>query len=99
MLVRSVVLRLPRPEPMAWNAEFAGAKIVTSLRLSTVSTRLALVRAPAKDVNPAAMAVSEGLSGKVRTFPIMWITPFSQLVHALSAVTINTGLPPVKLTS
>lgn len=70
MLLRSLLLMLPRPEPMAWKAAFAGAKMVTSLRLSTVSTRLVLMRAPAKELRPAAMAVSDGLSGMVRTLSI-----------------------------
>jgi len=61
---------------MAWKAAFEGAKMVTSLRPFTVLTRLALVSAPANEDNPAAIAVSDGLWGSVRTESMMWITPF-----------------------
>ena len=46
-------------EPIASKAALLGAKTVRSLALSIVFTRLALVRAPATALRPAAIAVVE----------------------------------------
>lgn len=70
-----VVLREDVAEPMAWKAAFEGAKIVTSLRLSTAETRLVVVRAPARAVSSESMAELAGERGMVRTVSMMWITP------------------------
>ena len=59
--------REPTAEPMAWNAAFEGAKMVTSLRPSKAVTRFAVVRAPVSAVRLAALAVAESDSGRVRT--------------------------------
>lgn len=67
MLASCEVVKLGRAEPIAWNAELLGAKIVTSDKESTVSTSLARVKAPATPLKPALMAVSETLSGIVKT--------------------------------
>ena len=48
-----------REEPMAWKAALFGAKTVRSGVVSTASTSSALVRAPATELRPAAMAVVE----------------------------------------
>lgn len=69
------MLNVPRAEPIAWKAELDGAKIVTSGRESTALTRLADVRAPAREVRFAATAVEETDWGIVRTRSMMWITP------------------------
>jgi hypothetical protein len=60
---------------MASNAALDGAKMVTSFSPSTVATRLAIPKAPARDVRPAATVVAESDNGKVRTVSMMWITP------------------------
>lgn len=60
---------------MAPKASLLGAKIVTSLRLSTVSTSFADVRAPAREVRPAATAVLESEIGRVRTVSMTWMIP------------------------
>jgi hypothetical protein len=75
ILVNCSVLNVDSAEPIAWNAEFEGAKIVTSRSESTALTRLADVRAPAREVRFAATAVEETGSGIVRTRSIMWMTP------------------------
>lgn len=66
---------MPTAEPMAWNAAFEGAKMVTSWRESTVETRFACVSAPASAVRLAAVAVAASDSGMVRTVSIMWRMP------------------------
>lgn len=71
MLVSWLTLRLPSAEPMAPNAALEGAKIVTSFNPFTVETKLAEVKAEAKDVNPAATAVAESEAGMVRTVSMM----------------------------
>jgi hypothetical protein len=65
------VLNVDSAEPIASNAELEGAKIVTSRSESTALTRLADVRAPAREVRFAATAVEETGSGIVRTRSIM----------------------------
>ena len=75
MDVNCAVLRVPIAEPIAWNAAFEGANIVTSVRESTVSTSLAEVNAPAREVRFAATAVLESEAGMVSTVSMMWITP------------------------
>lgn len=69
------MLKFPSAEPIASNAAFEGAKIVTSERKSTVETSLAAVNAPAREVRFAATAVVESEAGRVRTVSMMWITP------------------------
>lgn len=69
------MVRFPSKEPIDENASFEGAKIVTSVRESTVLTRSACVRAPAREVRLRDMAVLEGDVGRVRTLEIMWIVP------------------------
>lgn len=49
--------------------------MVTFVRPLTVETSPALVRAPARDVSPASMAVSESDNGTVRTVSTMWTIP------------------------
>jgi len=73
--VRASVLAPPSAEPMAEKASLEGAKIVTSIKESSVETRFAAVSAPAMDVRFAARAVPEGDWGTVRTVSIMWMTP------------------------
>lgn len=70
-----MVLEEEVAEPIAWNAAFEGAKMVTSLRESTAVTRLAFVKAPARAVSWESMADIAGDRGMVRTVSIMWITP------------------------
>ena len=67
--------RDPTAEPMAWNAAFEGANIVTSFKPSTVLTKLVFVNAPAREVSPAATAVALSDCGTVRTVSITWTTP------------------------
>jgi hypothetical protein len=93
MLSNCAVERFPSAEPIALNAALEGAKIVTSLRSSTVVTRLALVRAPAREVRFAATAVAESDSGIVRTRSMIWITPPVKLT--LAVVTVLTESKPV----
>ena len=69
------MLKFPSADPIAWNAAFEGANMVTSERESTVWTRLAAVNAPASEVRFAATAVVESEAGRVRTLSMMWITP------------------------
>jgi hypothetical protein len=75
MLVSWLTLRLATAEPMAPKAALEGAKMVTSDNPLTVETKLAVVRAEARDVRPAAIAVAESEAGMVRTVSMMWITP------------------------
>jgi hypothetical protein len=75
MLVSWLTLRLPSTEPMAPKAALEGAKMVTSDNPLTVETKLAVVRAEARDVRPAATAVAESEAGMVRTVSMTWITP------------------------
>lgn len=67
MLVSWLTLRLATAEPMAPKAALEGAKMVTSDNPLTVETKLAVVRAEARDVRPAAIAVAESEAGMVRT--------------------------------
>ena len=68
-------VKLGNAEPMASKAELFGAKMVTSPSESTVSTSLALVRAPATPLRPAAIAVLETGSGIVNSVSIICTTP------------------------
>jgi hypothetical protein len=70
-----VVDKLPVAEPMAWNAALEGAKMVTSLRPSTVVRRLVEARAPARAVRLLSIALNEGTWGMLITVSIMWRTP------------------------
>lgn len=72
---KSAVEMFARAEPMRWKAALLGAKMVTSARASTAETRLVLVRAPARELRPAATAVEDAFPGIVRTLSIMWTTP------------------------
>lgn len=74
------VVREPVAEPMAWKAALEGAKMVTSLRLSTVSTSLVSVRAPARAVRLESRAVKPGVSGMVRTLSTMCMTPLVKVM-------------------
>jgi hypothetical protein len=69
------IVRFGRAEPIAWKASLLGAKMVTSERPLTASTRSAAVRAPASEVRFAAMAVVETFGGRVRTVSMTWTTP------------------------
>jgi len=80
------VLRFPRAEPIAWNAAFDGANMVTSERVSTVSTRLTADNAPAREVKFAASAVAESDAGRVRTVSMMWMTPPVKLTFCTRSV-------------
>ena len=80
MLVSWLTLRLATAEPMAPKAALEGAKMVTSDNPLTVETKLAVVRAEARDVRPAAIAVTESEAGMVRTVSMMWITPSVNLM-------------------
>lgn len=53
--------RAGRADPILSNAALEGAKIVMSLRLSTVETREVVVRAPARPVKPLSTAAREGI--------------------------------------
>ena len=75
MPVKASVLAFPSAEPIAWNAAFDGAKIVTSFKPSTVETRSAVVRAPVREVRFAPAAVLDGDCGTVKTVSITWMTP------------------------
>lgn len=66
-----VIVKLGKADPIAWNAELLGAKIVTSLRESRVSTSSARVKAPAIPLKPAATAVLETFCGTVKTVSMM----------------------------
>lgn len=68
-------MRLPTALPILAKAALVGAKIVTSVRESTVLTRLACVRAPAREVRPVSRAVVESFGGMGRTVSISWIMP------------------------
>ncbi len=67
-------------EPIAWKAAFEGAKMVTSLRLSTAGTRFTWVRAPARAVRELSTADMAGERGIVRTVSMMWITPPENMI-------------------
>lgn len=69
------MVRFGKADPIAWKAALLGAKMVTSLRPSTVPARSAAVRAPTIDVRFAATAVVETLGGRVKTWSMMWTTP------------------------
>ena len=71
---------LPTADPIASNAALLGAKTVKSLAPSMVSTRLAVVRAPATALRPAATAVVEIFWGIVSTLSMTWITPPVKLI-------------------
>jgi hypothetical protein len=75
MPTRSSVVKLPSADPMALNASFDGAKMVTSESELTVLTSPAAVKAPASEVRPVLMAVCAGLAGTVRTVSMTWMTP------------------------
>jgi hypothetical protein len=75
MLASCMVVKAEVAEPMAWNAAFEGAKIVTSFRELTAETRDVCVRAPVRAVSCESRAELEGERGIVRTESIMWITP------------------------
>lgn len=69
------MLKDPSAEPIAWNAALEGAKMVISLRESTVSTSPAFAKAPASEVRFRDVAVLAGEVGMVRTLEMMWIVP------------------------
>jgi hypothetical protein len=67
MLERSATEIFAVAEEIASNAALLGAKMVTSVRPSTAETRSALVRAPTREVRPAAWAVAPTAEGMLRT--------------------------------
>ena len=69
------MVREDAAEPIALNASFEGAKIVTSFRLLTAEMRLVVVKAPARAVRELSTAESEGERGMVSTVSTMCITP------------------------
>ena len=75
MLASSSVERADAVAAIAWNAALLGAKMVTSERTSTGLIRSVAVRALAREVSPAAVAVAEAFPGTVRTVSIMWTMP------------------------
>jgi hypothetical protein len=60
---------------MEAKASLVGAKMVRSGVSSTALTRFVALRAPYKAVRLAARAVSEVLTGRVRTVSMIWTTP------------------------
>lgn len=79
MLASCSVVKLPAAVPIAWKAALDGAKIVTSLRLSTAEMRLVWVRAPASAVRLLSTAEKERDMGTVRTVSIICMTPPSNM--------------------
>ncbi len=75
MLVNWSTVRFAAAGPRAAKAALVGAKMVTSFKPSTVETRFAVVKAPAREVRPAATAVLESAIGTVRTVSMTWMTP------------------------
>lgn len=65
-----------KAEPTAWKASLLGMKRVRSGTISSWSIRPAWVRAPSAAVALSRSAVSDALSGMVRTSSILWmVTP------------------------
>jgi hypothetical protein len=91
------MLKLGTTLPISWKALLDGAKIVTSLRLSTVETRFVEVRPPARAVSWLSIAESEGERGMVRTVSRMWITPPLNIIFAV--VTVDFSFRPEKIST